>query len=56
MCPIFLQRLVVAIDDLEAAMESEDVTCVFSIIHRRGEVCFKIQEAAVESDRKEVER
>ena len=31
---------------LEAAMDREDVTCAISIIHRRGAVCFKSQEAA----------
>ena len=34
-------------------MDSKDVTCTFSIFHGRGAVCLKIQEVAVETDRKE---
>ena len=34
----FLQQLIGAVEELEAAMDSEDVTCAASVIHRRGAV------------------
>ena len=41
---------------MEAAIDSEDVTCAVSIIRGRGKAWFKIQEAAAEKDRKEEEQ
>ena len=56
MCQFFLQQLIGAVEKLEAAMDSWDVTCTVSITHERGAVCFEIQQAAVEKGRNEVER
>ena len=46
-------QLIGAVKELEAAIDSEDVTRAVSTIRGRGTACFKIQEAAVETDRKE---
>ena len=50
----FLQQRIGAVEDLEATIDSEDVTCAVSIIYEPGVLCFEIQEPAVETNRKEV--
>ena len=43
------------VEGMEAAIYSYDATRVVLIFYGWGVLCFKIQEAVVESDRKEVE-
>ena len=42
-----------AVEELEDAIGNEDVTSAVPIIRGRGEACFRIQEAAAETDGKE---
>ena len=43
------QQLISAVEELDAAMDN-DVTCAVSILHEPAAVCFKMQEAVVETD------
>ena len=45
-----------AVEELEVAIDSKDVTCAVSNIRERQIMCTKIQEVALETDHLEVER
>ena len=53
LCSVLSAKPIGAVEELEAVIDSADVTCTVSIIRGRGTACFKIQEAVVEKDRKE---
>ena len=48
----FLQQLIGAVEELEATMDNDDVTCAVSIIHRRRVAYWRPQEDAVGTDPK----
>ena len=52
--PSLLHQLVGAVEELEAAIDSEDAMCAVSIIRGRGTGCVKIQ-AVVKTGPKEAE-
>ena len=54
--PPSLQWLIDAAEELEAVIDSEDVTCVDSFIRGRGAVSVEIQEAAVGTDSNETDQ
>ena len=52
----FLKQLISAVEELEVAIGTEDDKCAVSIIRGQGTAYVKIQEAAMETDRKETEK